>query len=114
MEEYIDLEHNVCYSPANHWNGLTDGKWKYLYHAQNGEEQLFDLVKDPDELEDLAGVGSYTGQLKLWRGAGYGLGEGRKIGGEVERDEFVAALSGVRGEGRGERRLGHVFACPKL
>jgi arylsulfatase A-like enzyme len=40
--EYIDLEHNVCYSPANHWNGLTDGKWKYLYHAQNGEEQLFD------------------------------------------------------------------------
>ncbi len=65
---FIDLEHNVCYSEANHWNGLTDGKWKYLYHARDGEEQLFDLVKDPNELSDLAGDGAYSTQLRLWRG----------------------------------------------
>jgi arylsulfatase A-like enzyme len=29
--EYIDLEHDICYGPENHWNGLTDGKWKYIY-----------------------------------------------------------------------------------
>lgn len=65
--EYIDLEHDVCYSPANHWNGLTDGKWKYIYHAQHGEEQLFHLENDANELKDLAGAAEYEGQLKMWR-----------------------------------------------
>jgi len=36
--EYIDLEHNICYSPLNHWNALTDGRWKYIFHARDGEE----------------------------------------------------------------------------
>lgn len=66
--EYIDLEHNICYSPENHWNGLTDGRWKYLYHAQNGEEQIFDLVSDPHELKDISGVKAHESELKLWRG----------------------------------------------
>lgn len=65
---YIDLEHNICYSVTNHWNGLTDGRWKYLYHAMDGEEQLFHLEKDPNELEDLAGSPEYSATLKLWRG----------------------------------------------
>jgi arylsulfatase A-like enzyme len=46
--EYIDLEHDICYGPENHWNGLTDRKWKYLYHALHGEEQLFHLETDPN------------------------------------------------------------------
>jgi arylsulfatase len=37
---YIDLEHNVCYNLTNHWNGLTDGNWKYIFHAYSGEEQM--------------------------------------------------------------------------
>ena len=65
--EYIDMEHDICYSPSNHWNGLTDGKWKYLYHAQHGEEQLFHLEKDPHELKDLSRVAEHGSQLKLWR-----------------------------------------------
>lgn len=65
--EFIDLEHDICYSPANHWNGLTDGKWKYIYHAQRGEEQLFHLATDPNELKDLAGDTEYADQLKMWR-----------------------------------------------
>ena len=63
----IDLEHNIVYSPTVHWNGLTDGKWKYIYHALDGEEQLFNLEKDTNELSDLAGVTGYESQLRAWR-----------------------------------------------
>ena len=62
--EYIDLEHDVCYSRENHWNALTDGRWKYIYHARDGEEQLFDLVNDPHELK----TSSDETQLRKWRG----------------------------------------------
>jgi len=65
--EYIDLEHDVCYSPENHWNALTDGRHKYIFHAQNGAEQLFDLVNDPHELHDLAPEPSHSETLLLWR-----------------------------------------------
>ena len=65
---YIDLEHNICYSAANHWNGLTDGRWKYLYMAMDGEEQLFHLEKDPHELHNLAGLPEYANELRTWRG----------------------------------------------
>jgi arylsulfatase len=64
---YIDLEHNVCYDVTNHWNGLTDGNWKYIFHAYSGEEQLFNLKNDPHELRDLAAVPEYSDTLSLWR-----------------------------------------------
>jgi arylsulfatase len=65
--EFIDLEHNICYSPANHWNALTDGRWKYIFHALDGEEQLFHLESDPHELSDLAGATQHEAQLRRWR-----------------------------------------------
>ena len=65
--EYIDLEHDVCYSPQNHWNALTDGRWKYIFHALDGEEQLFNLDHDPHELEDLAGNTEQETVLRKWR-----------------------------------------------
>ena len=65
--EYIDLEHDVCYSPENHWNALTDGATKYIYHARDGEEQLFDLTRDPCELSDLAGDAAHAAELRKWR-----------------------------------------------
>ena len=66
--EFIDLEHNICYSPENHWNALTDGRMKYIFHARDGEEQLFDLSRDPHELNDLAGDARHEGELRRWRG----------------------------------------------
>ena len=66
--EYIDLEHDIVYSPSIHWNGLTDGRWKYLYHAMDGTEQLFHLEKDPNELQDLASIQEHTQTLQMWRG----------------------------------------------
>ncbi len=65
--DYVDLEHNICYSPANHWNALTDGHWKYIFHALDGEEQLFHLDSDPHELADLAGDTSRQAELRKWR-----------------------------------------------
>lgn len=65
--EFIDLEHDVCYSKANHWSALTDGKTKYIFHAMDGEEQLFDLETDPHELQSLAGYTEHESTLQLWR-----------------------------------------------
>ncbi|MBN9659748.1 MAG: arylsulfatase [Acidobacteria bacterium] len=61
---WIDLEHDVCYDKTNHWTALTDGRWKYIYHAYDGREQLFDLVNDPHELKESADAET----LRLWRG----------------------------------------------
>jgi arylsulfatase A-like enzyme len=65
--DVIDMEHDVCYDPSNHWNALTDGHCKYIYHAQKGEEQLFDLDEDPRELHDLASEPKNRGRVKEWR-----------------------------------------------
>ena len=66
--EWIDLEHDICYDRSNHWNALTDGRWKYIFHALDGEEQLFDLQADPGELRDLAKETEHEATLRLWRG----------------------------------------------
>lgn len=65
--EYIDLEHELCYGKENHWNALTDGCWKYIYHAFDGSQQLFDLSADPGELHDLASDPKFAAELKKWR-----------------------------------------------
>ena len=54
-------------SPENHWNALTDGRSKYIFHARDGEEQLFDLRSDPYELADLAGDPGRESELRKWR-----------------------------------------------
>ena len=56
----------MCYS-KDHWNALTDGKFKYIYYAYDGREQLFDLVKDPGELHDLAPESAHKSVLLEWR-----------------------------------------------
>ena len=65
MAPLIDLEHDVVYSPDNHWNALTDGQWKYIFHANTGQEQLFHLTADPAELNDLAAANPE--ELGKWR-----------------------------------------------
>ena len=67
--EYLDLEHYVCYSETNDWNALVSERFKYVFHAWDGSEQLFDLHNDPHELEDLSGDSRYSSQLGDWRAA---------------------------------------------
>lgn len=64
---FIDLEHDVCYSPENHWNALTDGRFKYIFHTLNGEQQLFNLEEDPGERHDLSSHPEHQATLRLWR-----------------------------------------------
>lgn len=66
--ETLELEHDVCYSPAVHWNALTDGHAKYIFHALRGWEQLFDLEHDPQERTDLARDPAQASLVRLWRG----------------------------------------------
>ncbi len=65
--EYIDLEHATCYNADNYWCGLTDGKMKYIWFFRTGEEQLFDLSRDPQEKTDLSAQKEYRKVLELWR-----------------------------------------------
>ncbi|HUU53698.1 MAG TPA: arylsulfatase [Armatimonadota bacterium] len=64
---YIDLEHSCCYTDNDDWTALTDGEWKYIFHAGIDREQLFHLHADPDELDDLAPVPAHAQTLALWR-----------------------------------------------
>jgi arylsulfatase len=63
---FIDLEHSMCYN-QDHWNALTDGRFKYIYYAYVGREELFDLTDDPHELHNLAADPVYKPTLLQWR-----------------------------------------------
>ncbi|MDO4570203.1 MAG: arylsulfatase [Planctomycetia bacterium] len=64
---YLDLEFAKAYERGNSWSALTDGRMKYIFHGRSGEEQLFDLTRDPQELRNLAHVQEYRETLLLWR-----------------------------------------------
>ncbi|HUT45840.1 MAG TPA: arylsulfatase, partial [Sedimentisphaerales bacterium] len=63
---FIDLEHSMCYN-KDHWNALTDGRFKYIYYAYDGREELFDLAGDPGELHNLAAEAEHKNTLLQWR-----------------------------------------------
>lgn len=67
--KYIDLEHATCYSPDNYWCALTDGKIKYIWRFHTGEEELFDLEKDPHELKNVVHEDTYQPRLRELRAA---------------------------------------------
>lgn len=64
----IHVEHAPCYQADEGYHMLTDGKQKYIWYTETGQEQLFDLTNDPTECRDLAPIGSATNDLELWRG----------------------------------------------
>lgn len=64
---WIDLEHSRCYAGSESWNALTDGQTKYIFYADSGREQLFDLKADPRELHDLAADPAQQERLRVWR-----------------------------------------------
>ncbi len=63
---FIDLEHSMCYN-KDHWNALTDGRFKYIYYAYDGREELFDMAGDPGELHNLAAEPAHKNTLLQWR-----------------------------------------------
>ncbi|NCC09368.1 MAG: arylsulfatase [Bacteroidia bacterium] len=67
--KYIDLEHATCYSADNYWCALTDGQIKYVWRFHTGEEELFDLSKDPHELKNVVTQRAYKTKLHELRQA---------------------------------------------
>lgn len=92
---WIDLEHDVVFNETVHWSAATgllpasgsesagaaaaDGvrvssssapsrRWKYVFRALDGEEQLFDLDADPYEQQNVAALAANEGVLATWRG----------------------------------------------
>jgi len=63
--DYIHGEH--AYGELS-YHYLTDGQTKYIWFSQTGEEQLFDLTLDPQELRNLAVAASHAQELTRWRG----------------------------------------------
>lgn len=64
---YTHGEHAKCYHQDNAMQFLTDGKTKYIWFTLSGEEQLFNLVDDPNEIHNLATDPAHNDQLLLWR-----------------------------------------------
>ncbi|WP_028549956.1 arylsulfatase [Paenibacillus sp. UNC451MF] len=75
--EYIHGEHTYG-SLSNHY--ATDGQEKYLWFSQTGEEQLFDLGTDPQELTNLSHDPAWAPRLAFWRQRVIAELEGREEG----------------------------------
>lgn len=50
---------------SNHF--VTDGREKYIWFSQSGEEQFFDLAADPAELVDASRNPAHADRVALWR-----------------------------------------------
>ncbi|MGC9360925.1 MAG: arylsulfatase, partial [Anaerolineae bacterium] len=61
---YLHGEHTAI-NQSMQW--LTDGHIKYVWFSGNGQEQLFDLVSDPQETTNLATRADMQRQLEHWR-----------------------------------------------
>jgi arylsulfatase len=68
FRSWLHLEHGRGRArPELCWHALTDGREKYIWFSEDGREQLFDLVHDPHELEDLATIDVASTRLARWR-----------------------------------------------
>ena len=63
----LDLEHSSCYSPKDGWVALTDQRYKYIWFEHTGQQQLFDLARDPQEVDDLAAKPASAKLVQEWR-----------------------------------------------
>ncbi len=67
IRPWLHFEHANCYSKAQAFQALTDGRSKYIWRPLDGREHLFDLEKDPHEEQDLASDPSHRELLDKWR-----------------------------------------------
>ncbi|MFE5322075.1 arylsulfatase [Paenibacillus sp. NPDC056579] len=84
--EYIHGEHAFG-ALSNHY--VTDGREKYIWYSQSGEEQLFDLSSDPQELVNLAAQPGREERIALWRERLIGELDGREEG-YVDQGRLIA------------------------
>jgi len=56
-----------CSNRLSAWHAVVYENWKYIHFINGGEEELYDLNKDPDELSNLAGVPAFDKQQQSMR-----------------------------------------------
>jgi arylsulfatase A-like enzyme len=64
---WLHFEHAPCYSQAQAYHALTDGRLKYIWRPADGREHLFDLESDPEEERDLTRDSAFGAVLETWR-----------------------------------------------
>ena len=67
IRPWLHFEHAPCYSQAQAYHALTDGRYKYIWRPADGREQLFDLDRDIREERDLSGDATHEENLQTWR-----------------------------------------------
>ncbi|MCP5526745.1 MAG: sulfatase-like hydrolase/transferase [Verrucomicrobiales bacterium] len=67
VRDWLHFEHADCYSRAQAFQALTDGRHKYIWRPLDGTEQLFDLTTDPVENRNLADDPDQAALLLTWR-----------------------------------------------
>ncbi|GAB6167456.1 arylsulfatase [Thermostilla marina] len=67
IRPWLHFEHAPCYSKAQAFHALTDGRIKYIWRPTDGSELLFDLVNDPKEEHNLADDPTHAETLRHWR-----------------------------------------------
>ena len=58
---------HIEYATPKNFHALTDGKEKYVWFAQDGREQLFDLTNDPGECFNMVKDPDCTEKISRWR-----------------------------------------------
>ncbi len=65
--DWLHGEHAPCYDAEQAYHFLTDGQIKYIWRPHSGTEQLFDLKRDPRELNDVSEDSDYSAVLAACR-----------------------------------------------
>ncbi len=65
--EVLHGEHSGCYRYEDGVHYLTDGHTKYVWYSQTGQEHLFNLDEDSNELHDIALETDRDAHLSPWR-----------------------------------------------
>lgn len=53
-EEHVFFEHFAAYWGRHPFAGIQSQSWKYVLYLESGEEEMYDLALDPDELANVA------------------------------------------------------------
>jgi arylsulfatase A-like enzyme len=65
---YLHGEHCACYSEEQEMQFVTDGRRKFIWLPRLGQEQFFDLARDPGETLDLIADPACQDEIRVWRG----------------------------------------------
>lgn len=65
---YVESYNNIRSASPRHWaRTVVDGEWRYTTYPGNSGEQLFDLGKDPNEQNNLAGRREFSAERQEFR-----------------------------------------------